>query len=148
VPVLMFTGGPCRDQSTSALMAELAADLGVPWAAIVLEDRSRRTRASAVNAEPLLTRRGLRSVVQQDSSAEGRAGVCRSRDVGLSPTCFAAPSQARCPAASASDSFRAQSTSTWFAALLVASMGLSARICTILRAGMRTAGRIVVSAIA
>jgi len=63
VPLLMFTGGPCCGQSASALMADLAADLGVPRAAILVEEQSLRTRDSAVNVEALLTRRGLLTVV-------------------------------------------------------------------------------------
>ena len=63
VPLLMFTGGPCCGESASALMADLAADLGVPRAAIILEERSLRTRDSAVNAGAFLSRRGLRTVV-------------------------------------------------------------------------------------
>src|SRR5436190_1862442 len=54
VPLLMFTGGPCCGQSASALMADLAADLGVPRAAILVEEQSLRTRDSAVNVEALL----------------------------------------------------------------------------------------------
>jgi uncharacterized SAM-binding protein YcdF (DUF218 family) len=62
-PRLLFTGGPCCGRSASALMAALAADLGVPKDAILLEEQSTRTRESAVNAAALLRQHGWRSVI-------------------------------------------------------------------------------------
>jgi len=62
-PVLFFTGGPCCGDSASAIMARLAEDLGVPRAAIVLDEQATRTRDSAVNALALLRARGMRSAI-------------------------------------------------------------------------------------
>jgi uncharacterized SAM-binding protein YcdF (DUF218 family) len=59
-PMLLFTGGTCCGNSSSAGMARLARDLAVPAAAIVLEEHSRRTRDSARNTGALLRRLGLR----------------------------------------------------------------------------------------
>jgi len=63
VPRLLFTGGPCCGQSASALMANLAIELGIPRDAILLEEESSRTRDSAINSAALLRRNGLRSVI-------------------------------------------------------------------------------------
>ena len=60
---LLFTGGPCCGQSASAIMAELAMDLGVPRRVILLEEQSTRTHESAVYTIALLRARGLRSAV-------------------------------------------------------------------------------------
>ncbi len=63
VPRLLFTGGPCCGLSTSALMAVLAVDLGVPKDAILLEEHSTRTRDSAVYTAALLRQSGMGSVI-------------------------------------------------------------------------------------
>src|SRR5919201_1743629 len=62
-PVLLFTGGPCCGDSASAIMARLPEDLGVPRAAILLDEQATRTRDSAVNALALLRTRGMRSAI-------------------------------------------------------------------------------------
>jgi len=62
-PALLFTGGPCCGESASAIMARLAEDLGVPRAAIVLDEQAARTYDSAVNAAALLRARGMRSAI-------------------------------------------------------------------------------------
>ena len=63
VPRLLFTGGPCCGRSASALMANLATELGVPREAIALEEQSRRTYDNALNSAALLQRDGVRSVI-------------------------------------------------------------------------------------
>jgi uncharacterized SAM-binding protein YcdF (DUF218 family) len=62
-PTLLFTGGPCCGDSTSAIMARLAEDLGVPRAAIILDEQADRTHDSAVNAAALVRARGLKSAI-------------------------------------------------------------------------------------
>lgn len=63
VPRLLFSGGPCCGESASALMARLAADLGVPPEAILLEEQSARTYDSAMHSAALLRRHGFESVI-------------------------------------------------------------------------------------
>ncbi len=46
-PRVLFTGGPCCGESASALMAQLAVELGVPADAVQLEERSMRTSENA-----------------------------------------------------------------------------------------------------
>ncbi|HEY3066252.1 MAG TPA: YdcF family protein [Methylomirabilota bacterium] len=62
-PTLFFTGGPCCGESASAIMARLAEDLGVPRAAIVLDEEATRTHDSAVNAAAFLRARGMKSAI-------------------------------------------------------------------------------------
>ena len=62
-PRLLFTGGPCCGGSASALMANLATELGVPRGVILLDEESARTRDSATNLAALLRRRGWRYVI-------------------------------------------------------------------------------------
>ncbi len=63
VPRLLFAGGPCCGTSASALMAQLATELGVPRGAILLEEQSARTYDNALNSATLLRRHGLQSVI-------------------------------------------------------------------------------------
>jgi len=60
---LLFAGGPCCGRSASALMANLATELGVPREAILLEEQSSRTYDNALNSAALLRRNELRSVI-------------------------------------------------------------------------------------
>lgn len=62
-PRLLFTGGPCCGQSASALMANLAEELGVPRAAILLEEQSRRTAESAIYSAAVLRVNQMRSAL-------------------------------------------------------------------------------------
>jgi uncharacterized SAM-binding protein YcdF (DUF218 family) len=62
-PRLLFSGGPCCGRSTSALMARLATDLGVPRGIILLEETSADTHDSAISSATLLHRNGARSAI-------------------------------------------------------------------------------------
>ncbi len=62
-PVLLFTGGPCCGNSISSLMAGLAAELGVPGSAILLEEQSLRTAESAAFSAVVLRRNRMRSAI-------------------------------------------------------------------------------------
>jgi uncharacterized SAM-binding protein YcdF (DUF218 family) len=60
---LLFSGGPCCGRSASALMAQLAHGLGVPRAAILLEEHSTRTWDGARYSAELLRRDGVPSAI-------------------------------------------------------------------------------------
>jgi len=62
-PRLLFTGGPCCGQSASALMANLAVELGVPRSGIFLEEHSHRTYESATNSAALLRTSGMQKAI-------------------------------------------------------------------------------------
>lgn len=62
-PRLLFSGGPCCGQSASSGMANLAAALGVPQPAILLEEQSLRTYESAVYCASLFRTNGIRSTI-------------------------------------------------------------------------------------
>ena len=62
-PRLLFTGGPCCGQSASALMANLAGELGVPRSGIFLEEHSHRTYESATNSAALLRTSGMQKAI-------------------------------------------------------------------------------------
>jgi uncharacterized SAM-binding protein YcdF (DUF218 family) len=63
VPRLLFTGGPCCGGSTSALMARLASELGVPGEAILVEENSDDTHQNAVNSAAMARQHGFRSAL-------------------------------------------------------------------------------------
>ena len=67
-PRVLFTGGPCCGRSASSLMANLAADLGVPRSAILLEEQSLRTYESATRSAAVLRTRGMKTAILVTSS--------------------------------------------------------------------------------
>jgi len=60
---LLFSGGPCCGESASALMAQLAQDLGVPQSAILLEEHFTCTHDSALYSARLLRQQGVESAM-------------------------------------------------------------------------------------
>jgi len=61
--LMLFTGGPCCGHSTSALMADLAHDLGVPRSSIFLEEKATRTHDSALQSRAVLRAKGMESIL-------------------------------------------------------------------------------------
>jgi uncharacterized SAM-binding protein YcdF (DUF218 family) len=62
-PLLLFTGGPCCGTSASSLMANLAAELGVPKSSIIIEEQSLRTAESATKTAAIFRSQGMRSAI-------------------------------------------------------------------------------------
>jgi uncharacterized SAM-binding protein YcdF (DUF218 family) len=63
-PIVLFTGGPSGEACTiGTAMASLARDIGIPAAAIRVEERSRSTWENGQFSAPLLHREGARRLL-------------------------------------------------------------------------------------
>jgi uncharacterized SAM-binding protein YcdF (DUF218 family) len=83
-PRLLFTGGPCCGQSASALMSNLAAELGVPKSAILLEEQSLRTSENAIQSAAILRMNGMRSAILVTSPLHMRRAQLAFEHAGVS----------------------------------------------------------------
>lgn len=83
-PHLLFTGGPCCGRSASSRMASLAAELGVPRSAILLEEESLRTSESARYSAELLRSSGMQSAILVTSSLHMLRAQLAFKAAGLS----------------------------------------------------------------
>lgn len=88
-PLLLFTGGPCCGQSASALMGNLAVDLGVPRSAILIEEQSLRTSESAIHSAALLRMNRMSSAILVTGPLHMRRAMLAFEHAGVSvsPVC-------------------------------------------------------------
>jgi uncharacterized SAM-binding protein YcdF (DUF218 family)/lysophospholipase L1-like esterase len=85
-PVVVFTGGTGRSCPVSVAMARLAAEVGVPRAAIWQETGSRSTRENAELSAPLLRGLGVRRVLVVTDRLHGARVSGAFRRMGFAVT--------------------------------------------------------------
>jgi uncharacterized SAM-binding protein YcdF (DUF218 family) len=85
-PLLVLAGGgdpACPGCSEAHAMQRLLQDLGVPAAALLLDDTSRNTRENALNAAALLQQRGIRRVLLVTSAFHMPRAMAQFEAAGL-----------------------------------------------------------------
>jgi uncharacterized SAM-binding protein YcdF (DUF218 family) len=85
-PLILLSGGSDRDLDTTseaAAMQVFLRDLGVPDAAMLLEEHSRTTHENAVNSAELLNARGIRRILLVTSALHMRRAVLEFEGQGL-----------------------------------------------------------------
>lgn len=88
-PIVLASGGtvwPVPDPTSAASMRELLEALGVPKAAIVLEEESRNTRQNAMHTARVATERGIRTVLLVTSPWHMPRAIATFRVAGLPAT--------------------------------------------------------------
>ncbi len=89
-PVLIFSGGNSEwstaDEPESKAMQKFANDLGVPPAAVLLEDRSRNTQENAEYTNQLMGEHGFKTILLVTSAVHMPRALATFRRLGINVT--------------------------------------------------------------